>query len=158
MKRGWFLSKRVGHRNSIRLVGWRSRSIRRHALRAPLRRHPTRPGLIGIASEAEAEVLVLRHELSVLRRQIKGPKLRRRDRLFLAAMSRTLARERSDHVLVVGRRHLARVLREYATHHNSHRPHRALDLRCPDDIGCRAPGAEPERPEAIERRNVLSLG
>jgi hypothetical protein len=49
--------------------------------------------MIGITSEAEVEVLVLRHELSVLRRQIKRPKLRRRDRLFLAAMSRMLARE-----------------------------------------------------------------
>jgi len=41
------------------------------------------------------------------------------------------------------------------THHNSHRPHRGLNLRCPDDIGSPAPGAEPARPEAIERRDVL---
>jgi putative transposase len=64
-------------------------------------------------------------------------------------------REALDHVLVVGRRHLARVLCEYAEDHNSHRPHRGLNLRCPDDIGSRAPGPEPARPKAIERRDVL---
>jgi putative transposase len=53
--------------------------------------------LRGIPSDSEAEVLVLRHELAVLRRQIKRPKLHRRDKLFLAAMSRMLPRERCGH-------------------------------------------------------------
>src|SRR5215207_6797693 len=57
--------------------------------------------LSGISSDAEAEVLVLRHELAVLCRQIKRPKLRRRDRLFLSAMSRMLPRERWPAFIVI---------------------------------------------------------
>jgi putative transposase len=66
-----------------------------------------------------------------------------------------LRREVLDHVLILHRRHLVDVLREYAAHHNSHRPHRGLGLRCPHDVGrtIRAPG--PARPEATRPREIL---
>jgi len=42
----------------------------------------------------ELEIVVLRHELAILRRQRKRPVLTEVDRLFLAAASRCLSRER----------------------------------------------------------------
>jgi transposase len=66
-----------------------------------------------------------------------------------------LRREVLDRVLILGRTHLSYVLREYAAHHNSHRPHRGLGLRCPHDVGRAIPGPGPARPEAIKRREIL---
>jgi putative transposase len=43
----------------------------------------------------------------------------------------TIRRECLDWLLIVGRRHLERVLREYAAHSNTARPHQALGLKTP---------------------------
>lgn len=48
----------------------------------------------------ELEIVVLRHELSVLRRQTARPQLRPSDRLLLAAASRLLPRSRWSSFLV----------------------------------------------------------
>ncbi len=42
--------------------------------------------------ERDLEILVLRHELKVLRRHVRQPQLRRTDRLLLTAASRILPR------------------------------------------------------------------
>src|ERR1035437_7140551 len=49
---------------------------------------------------ARLEILVLRHQLSVLRRQVKRPVYRHRDRALLAAASKILPRDRWDAFLV----------------------------------------------------------
>lgn len=45
----------------------------------------------------------------------------------------TVRSECLDWTLVLGRRHLERVLGEYVEHYNAHRPHRAIGLRAPVD-------------------------
>jgi hypothetical protein len=50
--------------------------------------------LVGNNKDAkDLEIVVLRHQLQVLRRQVGRPQFRWSDRLFLAAASRRLARE-----------------------------------------------------------------
>src|SRR5918995_1595519 len=61
--------------------------------------------LVALAGAAEdrhndIEILVLRHQLAVLQRRVGRPRLRRRDRLFMAALSRVLPRPRWSSFLV----------------------------------------------------------
>jgi transposase InsO family protein len=66
----------------------------------------------------------------------------------------TVRRECLDHLLIVGPRHLARVLDAYVEHYNGHRPHRALRLLPPeprDDPDEGRPGAC----DRVARRDVV---
>ena len=64
---------------------------------------------------------------------------------------RTVRAECLDWLLILGRRHLERVLRVYTTHYNSERPHRGLALQLPDP----AIAASPPPAGKIERRDRL---
>lgn len=51
-------------------------------------------------AERDAELLLLRHELSVLRRSVKKPRLRTSDRLIVSALAMRLPRSRWDALIV----------------------------------------------------------
>ena len=52
---------------------------------------------------------------------------------FAGRWVRTVRAECLDWMLILGRRHLDRVLQTYAAHYNGHRAHRALGLAAPLD-------------------------
>ena len=77
----------------------------------------------------DIEVLVLRHQLAVLRRRVGRPRLRRRDRLFMAALSRVLPRPRWS-LFLVSPQTLLRWHRELVRRKCTY-PHRATGGRPP---------------------------
>ncbi len=72
---------------------------------------------------------------------------------FAERWVRTVRGEILDFTLVLGRRHLDRLLARYASHYNSHRPHRSIALASPD-----ACGADPPAPSSgkVRRREVMA--
>lgn len=65
-------------------------------------------------------------------RVIKTPVRAPKANAFAERFVRTIRAEVFDHVLVLGRRHLVRLLEGYERHYNSHRPHRGIDLASPE--------------------------
>ena len=64
----------------------------------------------------------------VIRTPLRAPKAN----AFAERLVRTVRRECSDHILVLGERHLEQILREYVRHYNKERPHRGLSLQTPE--------------------------
>ena len=119
------------------------------------------------AKEREAEILVLRHQLAVLKRANPRPRMRRWDRMLIAVLSRTIPRDRwsglivtpatilrwhrelvarkwtfppqQDRTATARSRDRLRLLADYQAHYNSQRPHRGIDLAASQMID---PGAE----------------
>ncbi|HEV8683143.1 MAG TPA: integrase core domain-containing protein [Actinomycetota bacterium] len=71
---------------------------------------------------------------------------------FAERWVRTVRAEILDWTLVLGRRHLDRLLAQYASHYNSHRPHRGIGLAPPDACGADPPMSVSSK---IHRRDVL---
>jgi len=72
---------------------------------------------------------------------------------FAERWVRTVRTECLDWMLVLGRRHLERVLRTYAAHHNEARPHRGLDLKTPESRPDSLPRSAPDR--RVRRHDLL---
>jgi putative transposase len=84
--------------------------------------------------------------LKIVKTPIRAP----RANAFAERWVRTARRECLDHVLILGRHHLERVIREFAGHYNGNRPHRGLELAVPEQsIG------EPSIDGMVSRRDRL---
>jgi putative transposase len=84
-------------------------------------------------------------------RVIKTPVRAPRANAFAERFVRTVRGELLDLTLVLGRRHLDRVLREFARHYNEQRPHRGIELRTPAGPDAPITGVLPD----VRRRDVL---
>jgi putative transposase len=84
-------------------------------------------------------------------RVIKTPVRSPRANSFAERFAGTLRRECLDHVLILGERHLRKVLAKYARHYNGHRPHQGRQQEPP----LRQPGRAVDMTARIERRRVL---
>jgi putative transposase len=84
----------------------------------------------------------------VLRTPIRAPKANAHAERWV----QTVRRECLDWTLVLGRRHLLRLLRGYVRHYNQQRPHRSLGLAVPEARERRSPQVNPP---AVRCRDVL---
>lgn len=69
----------------------------------------------------------------------------------LGAIRWNTRRECLDHLLILGKRHLRKVLAEYTRHYNGHRPHQALRQRTP----LREPGQAIDMTARIEHSRAV---
>jgi putative transposase len=88
--------------------------------------------------------------IRVIRTPVRAPKANAVAERFVG----TVRRECLDWLLIVNRRHLQHVLREFVDHYNGHRPHRALGLAPPEPRRPARP-REPPRSVPIHRHDRL---
>ncbi|MGD0863609.1 MAG: integrase core domain-containing protein [Candidatus Limnocylindrales bacterium] len=93
---------------------------------------------------------VFRTGVRVIRTPVRAPRANSVCERWIGS----LRRECLDWILIVHRRHLEGVLREYVLHYNAHRPHRSLGLRAPEAAPTALP-ATPASPRRVRRRDRL---
>jgi transposase InsO family protein len=88
--------------------------------------------------------------IEIIKTPVRAPKANATAERFV----RTVRAECLDWLLIVNQCHLERVLRVFAGHYDSHRPHRSLNLKPPDPASRELRG--PHLPtSAVERRDRL---
>ncbi len=87
--------------------------------------------------------------IRVIRTQIAAPQAKAHAERWVGS----IRRECLDRILIVSRSHLDHVLHEYVAHHNTHRPHRALEQRPP--ILKPIPARTPPGDAQVRRRDRL---
>ena len=87
--------------------------------------------------------------IRIIRTPVRAP----RANAFAERFVGTVRRECLDRMLILGRRHLERILAEYGVHYNEHRPHRGLDQLAPLNVGPPPPISDPE-PAQLQRRDA----
>ncbi len=104
-------------------------------------------GIVADRSELAAEDLALRQQLVILEQRSKRPRLRKRDRVFWAWLSRFWPNWRSVLVIVLNEAHLRRILSSYFAYYHESRAHLSL--------GCDAP--VPRRVEHPSEGKVIAI-
>jgi putative transposase len=92
--------------------------------------------------------------IRVIKAPVRAPKARAHAERWVG----TVRRECLDRLLILGRRHLHRVLAAYVAHYNEHRPHRSLKQRAPlatPMVSDEQPLAEVIELDRVRRRDLL---
>ena len=85
-------------------------------------------------------------DVTIVRTPVRAPNAN----AFAERWVRSVREECLDQLLILGERHLHRVLTEYEAYYNHARPHQGIDQRCPVPLRRSTEGAGP-----IERRDIL---
>jgi putative transposase len=88
--------------------------------------------------------------IEVIRTPVQAPNAN----AFAERWVRTVRSDCLDRILILGRRHLERVLRVYSNHYNGHRPHRAPRLAPPNGINPNSVGRTPAA-SGVYRHDLL---
>ena len=83
--------------------------------------------------------------IRVIKAPVRAPKARAHAERWVGSVRR----ECLDRLLILGRRHLQRVITTYVRHYNEHRPHRSLGQRPP----CSEPPASNEQSHGQRHRS-----